>query len=248
MSTSNRFPNYYQERFYAYHTIARGLLTVDQLKNAFEPLSRQYWHKLRSYLPANKSQMCLDLPCGFGNFLYFMKKYGYDNCRGYDLDPRQVELAQSLGLEASVADAFDVLANLPEVPSLIASIDFLEHLDKSTAIRFLDACYNSLPAGGTLILRTPSADGPFGAHDLYNDITHEWGVTSNSLRCLLNMVGFTTVRVLDTPDCHATGGVERAVRLAACRIARWAVGLLFRIMCLGLPSVWERSMWVIATK
>jgi len=241
-------PKYYEQRWYDYQTIARGLLTVDQLTRAFESCSEQYWYSLRSYLPVNKSQLCLDLPCGYGNFLYFLKKHGYQNCRGYDLDRSQVALAQSLGLQAAQADAFIVLANLTETPSLIASIDFVEHLEKSSALRFLEACYERLSPGGTLILRTPCADGPFGAHDVHNDITHQWGLTSNSLRCVLAMVGFSSIQVLDIPGVSPSGGAVQAARWAACKMSRWVAGILLRIMCVGSPSVWGPSMWAVAIK
>jgi len=136
---------YYQQRYYAYQTIARGLLTVEQLAQSFEALSHVYWYALHRYLPRDKSAVCLDLPCGYGNFLYFLKKHGYRNCRGYDLDPRQVGLATSLGCQAAEGNVFDVLANLAVTPSLIASIDFIEHLDKSTALRFSKPATRAYP-------------------------------------------------------------------------------------------------------
>jgi SAM-dependent methyltransferase len=245
---ANPTPRYHEARYYAYQTAARGLLTADRLKSEFEALAEYYWYGLRDYLPADKEQMCLDLPCGYGNFLYFLKKHGYRNCRGYDLDPRQVELARSLDLPAEWGEAFDVLANISEPVSLIACIDFIEHLEKSAAVRFLEACYQAMPAGGTLILRVPSADGPFGAHDVCNDITHAWGVTSNALCCLLNMVGFASVRILDFPNAHPRRGILSAARWMACRISRWIAGVCLRVMCIGAPAVWGRSMWAIATK
>jgi len=239
---------YHEARYYQYQTAARGLVTADQLRREFDKLAEYYWYGLRKYLPADRQKLCLDLPCGYGNFLYFLEKYGYRNCRGYDLDPRQVALAQTLGLAAEVGDAFAVLAHLSEPLALIAAVDFLEHLEKSQAVRFLEACYRALPAGGALILRVPSADGPFGAHDLANDITHAWGVTANALRCLLNMVGFTSVRILDFPNAHPRRGLVSAARWLACRISRWAAGLCLRVMCIGAPAVWGRSMWAVAIK
>lgn len=239
---------YYAERYYDYQTVARGLQTADQLKSAFERLLPYYWYGLRKWLPEDKARLCLDLPCGYGNFMYFLVKHGYRNCRGYDLDRRQVELARSLGLAAERGEAFDILAGLPEPPELISSLDFIEHLDKTTAIRFLEACYRALPAGGILILRTPCADGPFGAHDRFNDITHEWGLTSNALQCLLKMVGFSSVRILDFTTAHPGRGVVHAARWAACRVLRSAASLLLRIACVGGPAVWGRSMWAVATK
>ena len=101
--------HYYQERYYSYQTTARGLLTPADLAASFERLAPLYGKLLSKYLPRDKTALCLDLPCGYGNFLYFLHKNGYTHCQGYDLDPRQVELACSIGLPAQCGDAFQAL-------------------------------------------------------------------------------------------------------------------------------------------
>ncbi len=239
---------YYQQRYYTYQTVARGLLTVQDLTVKFESLSRYYWNSLRRHMPSDKSKLVLDLPCGYGNFLYFLRKHGYANSKGYDLDPLQVALARTLDLDAQVENAFKVLEILSESPSMIVSIDFIEHLDKSSALRFLEKCFERLPPGGRLIIRTPCADGPFGAHDLCNDITHEWGLTSNALSCILSMVGFSSVSILDVPHVSPSGGPLQACRWLVCKLSRAVVGTIFKAMCIGPPRVWERSMWAVAQK
>lgn len=238
--------HYYQERYYSYQTVARGLSTPAELVASFERAAPLYSTLLSRYLPRDKSALCLDIPCGYGNFLYFLLKSGYSRCEGYDLDPRQVELACSIKLPAQCSDAFLALDRDFGEIGLIASLDFLEHLDKSSAVSFLEACYRSLRQGGVLILRTPCCDGFFGAHDTHNDITHEWGVTSNALHCLLAMVGFASVEFLD--DLPSGDGPIAFARLVACKCARAATAFALRLMYLGPPKIWGRSMWAIAIK
>jgi SAM-dependent methyltransferase len=189
---------------------------------------------------------CLDIPCGYGNFLYFLKTRNYRNIKGFDLDDKQVELARLLYLPAKRGDVFDALSSLTRQYDLISSLDFIEHLTKDEALRFLDGCSNKLAKGGLLILRTPCADGPFGAHDAWNDLTHQWGLTSNVLQKLLEMCGFVDVEILD----------ERPLPTGPINAMRWLVffpaRMLASIFCIALglrpPKIWTRSMMAVAYK
>ena len=236
----------YRERYYNYQTQARGLLDRNSLENRFTKQGKWYGATLRSFLPQALDARCLDVPCGYGNFLYFLRAKGYFNIEGFDLDQKQVDLALLLDLPARKKDVFSVLAENREQFELIASLDFIEHLAKDDALRFLDQCHKNIRTGGVLILRTPCADGPFGAHDAWNDLTHQWGMTSNVLKTILEMSGFTNVRILD----------EKPQPTNLLDTIRWLVFFPARFMadigCMALgirpPKVWTRSMMAVAYK
>lgn len=234
----------YQERFYAYQTIARGLLDAAALEKHFVKLSKVYWGLLKPYLPVDKNSICIDMPCGYGNFLYFLRSRGFNNIQGCDFDNAQVKLANIMGLPALNENIFELIKNDDNKFDLVSSFDFIEHISKNEALVFLDGCFNLLNDGGVLILRTPCSDGPFGAHDAFNDLTHEWAMTSNLLKTLLNMVGFTKVVIID----------ESPRPTDFFNSLRWAVSLFFKffanLFCIGMgvrpPAVWSRSMIAIA--
>ena len=236
----------YRERYYNYQTQARGLLDKASLEKRFAKQSKWYGATLRAFLPNKLDMRCLDAPCGYGNFLYFLRAKGYRNIEGFDFDQKQVELARLLDLPAEKKDIFSVLAENSEPYELIASLDFIEHLTKDDALSFLDQCNKNLHPGGVLILRTPCADGPFGAHDAWNDLTHQWGMTSTVLQTILEMSGFTRVQVLD----------ERPHPISLVGTIRWLVFPPARMianafcMALGLrpPKIWTRSMMAVAYK
>lgn len=236
----------YQERYYRYQTKARGLLSVDSLTSHFEKLRMLYGGRLRKYLPKNKDARCLDIPCGYGNFLYFLRAKGYRNIAGFDLDENQIILARMLELPATKGDVFEVLAKSKDQFDLISSLDFIEHLSKDDALRFIEACRNKLCEGGILILRAPCADGPFGAHDAWNDLTHQWGMTSNVLQTILELSGFVKVQILD----------ERPDPTSLFNTIRWLIFFPARAfasaLCIALgmrpPRIWTRSMIAVAYK
>ena len=95
----------YQKEFYEYQTIARGILTKDSLIQLFEQLLPFYIKKIGSFLPNSLDAKIADIPCGNGNFSYYLLKSGYKNFDSIDLDPNQVSLAQLVGINAKVYDA-----------------------------------------------------------------------------------------------------------------------------------------------
>ena len=236
----------YEKAYYSYQTKARGLLDANSLRARFEKLARWYGSRLKKYLPNSKEACCLDLPCGYGNFLYFLKSNGYLNIEGIDSDEKQIALAKLMNLPAELGDAFKVLSSTQKSYDLISSLDFIEHLSKDDALEFLQMCHQNLNVGGRLILRVPCADGPFGSHDAWNDITHKWAMTSNVLRTLLEMEGFSDINILDERP-QPTGFVESV---------RWLIffptKFIAEATCIGLgmrpPKIWSRSMIAIASK
>jgi SAM-dependent methyltransferase len=232
---------YFEQRFYEYQTIARGLLEPASLVAAFERTA-PYYDCLLQHIPADRDALILDVACGFGNFSYFLRLNGYRNVRGIDFDPNQVALAKSIGLHAECGDAFAALDATK--PDAIAAIDFLEHLDKNAAIQFLEKCWGALPQSGILILRLPCCD--FMAGDRYDDITHRWGVTSNAIRGLLRMAGFADVHIVD--PMPPGRGVVGKFRLYVCKALRSVAGFVFKLMYVGAPGAWSRSLFVVAVK
>ncbi len=235
----------YEKTFYNHQTLPVKNISKSIRLDTFKKLSKWYASRLGKYLPDRKG-LCLDLPCGSGNFLYFLHDQGYHNVIGYDLDLNQVELAQDFKLPAFEGDAFNVLADETKSYDCISSLDFIEHISKDQSLTFLSMCYERLKPGGVFILRTPCADSPFGVRDIFNDITHQWGMTSNVLRIILGMCGFGKVEILDEkPQPYKFINI---LRLLAFYLTR----PIFTVFCIALgvkaPSIWSSSMWGIAYK
>jgi hypothetical protein len=154
-------------------------------------------------------------------------------------------LARLLELPAFDGDVFDILEQ-GRTYDCILTVDFLEHLPRDKAYHFLKLCHERLNQGGSIILRTPCADGFFGAHDRYNDVTHQWAVSSNVLSTLLQMVGFQRVAILDErPQPH---NLTNTVRLLVYYPAKWLTSAWLTALGMDLPRVWSRSMWAVGMK
>ena len=191
----------------------------------------------------------LDVPSGAGNLLFALKSLGYENLHGVDADEEQVAFARSLGLPAVVGDAFAALdAERDGAVSRIFSVDFLEHLPPQAAARFCEGARRILEPGGILLCRTPSADGPFGAHDRYNDLTHLWAMSANSAVQLMQIAGFEPENIQIVEEAPVPYKWQNLVRL---QLFRFATGILSRgldICGIGAPRLWTRSMWIVAQR
>ncbi len=233
----------HEELYYNYQTKARNILEVGELKDNFIKRIEYYENILGSFLPKNKDAKIIDVPCGFGNFIYYLKTKGYKNVSGYDFDKNQIDLALKLNLPVVQADAFSILSQMHSIIDVIISIDFLEHLSKDNACVFLQRCYNGLKPGGTIIIRVPNADSPFGSGHAWNDITHKWYITPTAGRVLVEMIGFVDIMFLeDRIPPKSRNGKKKYVK------ANKLINKLITDMGIAPPRIWSRSMWIIGYK
>lgn len=153
--------------------------------------------RLKEYLPHNKEACCLDIACGSGTFLYFLKQKGYKNITGIDISPQQVALAKQVCDDVREVDVKEFLAS-GSAYDLITIFSFIEHLSRDEAMNLMDEVYKSLSPGGRIILITPNADSPFASHMRYGDITHEIIYNQSSLSSLLRACGFQNCKAFET--------------------------------------------------
>lgn len=168
-------------------------------KEAFESAAKAYAAWYKKFLPADKNVKILDIGCGIGHFLYFLKKEGYTNFFGIDLSRRQVDfIRENITKNVAVADAFDFLRVAKEPFQLIVMNDILEHIPKKRLLEFLHLIYNSLDKKGMVFIKVPNMSNPFGLRSRYISITHELGFTEHSLLEVLEIVGFQDIHMIGT--------------------------------------------------
>jgi cyclopropane fatty-acyl-phospholipid synthase-like methyltransferase len=159
---------------------------------------RAYDHYLRGWLPRDKGAAVAELACGRGNMLHFLQERGYINLEAVDLSPEQANLARQVLPSVKEGDAIAFLEAHKSQFDLIIALDLIEHLKKDEVLRFLDAAYNAMVPGASLILQTPNAGSPWFGTMRYNDFTHEVCFNANSLMRLLRLAGFQEVQFRET--------------------------------------------------
>jgi len=209
----------YRERLY-HHYLATHRGAHLMKASARLPGAYPYFKRLLKYLPDNKSTRVLDLGCGYGVWLYWLKQAGYDCLEGVDRSPEQVEAAHSLGLDfVKQADIQDHLSHRkPESCDVVLAFDVLEHLGKEEALQFADQVFRALTPGGLFILHLPNGEGFLSGSIAYGDFTHELILNRHSLGQLLRCAGFSQICTYeDTPVVHGALSVIRYLVWKAAR-------------------------------
>jgi len=167
---------------------------------------------VRRHFPASLDARILDLGCGHGAFVHFIREAGYRNVVGVDRSPEQVAEALKLGVEGvREGDLVETLQNLPaESQDVVIAFDVIEHFTKPELLSFIDEVRRVLKPAGRWIIHAPNGESPFVGAVLYGDFTHEQAFTRASLSQLLLASGFDRVECYeDRPHTKSLIGVAR---------------------------------------
>jgi 2-polyprenyl-3-methyl-5-hydroxy-6-metoxy-1,4-benzoquinol methylase len=170
----------------------------------------------RSFLPREKNAAILDIGFGDGWFMAACLKLGYTNISGAEYAPENKPYLKdwNVRLYKIETEIGEFLASHPAEYDFIHMSHVIEHIPKYSLLWIVDALYQSLKKGGTLLLRTPNMEGPCANSSYYVTLAHEYGFSGSNLRSLLSVCGFDDIR-LHPP--HA----PRTPRQRFGALARW---------------------------
>lgn len=181
-----------------------------------------YARVLGPELPHDLSSPILDLGCGSGHALRFLRSRGHTQLHGIDINPAQVAAAVADGLAVEhAAVTRDWLHAHPARFDLILATDVLEHVPVAELADLLAAIRGALAPGGRLVCTVPNASSTIGLHWRHIDLTHHTAFTTSSLQLALAAAGFTDLRLRgsavfrreDTTATPARRILERTLQL-----------------------------------
>lgn len=187
-------------------------------------------------LPQDKDLAILDVGCGMGHALLFLRELGYSNISGIEVDEKQVKSAKNLGAPVElVSDVVKYLDERANRFSLIICLDVLEHVRREQQLAYLKAMRAALIPAGQLLLTVPNANSTFAARWRYNDWTHHTSFTEHSIDWILWNAGFAEIEVNEVEFHHRPGFSIRPIRrLVSGRFLgahlRWGLFRLFRCL------------------
>lgn len=205
---------------------------------------------ISKHFPADKNARILDVGCGSGTLLYFLREAGYQNIYGIDTSAEQVEQARQLGFEnVSHDDVFTFLeATADDSYEAVAAFDIIEHLTKSELLHFADEIYRTLAPGGVWIIHAPNAEGFLGSRVRYADLTHEQAFTPASVEQLTRAAGFRSSKCFeDAPIAH---GLKSTARLAVWKTGRGLLRLFLMAETgdAGRNAIFSQNLLAVAKK
>lgn len=163
---------------------------------------------LTNYLPSNKDSLILDIGCGSGELLFALKRRGYKNVCGIDLDESAVKWVKRNGVSC---EKVDVMQYQPQLKyDFIIMSHVLEHIPKSQTIQVLAHIREELlNEGGKLFVRVPNAQSYTGCYWAYEDFSHCTLFTAGSLSFVLQNAGFRKCTLLDQDGLSDVDGIEK---------------------------------------
>ncbi|HEX8204189.1 MAG TPA: class I SAM-dependent methyltransferase, partial [Isosphaeraceae bacterium] len=193
-----------------------------------------------------KDAPVLDIGCGSGQFLYFLRQQGYTDTVGIDVDGAQVEIGRALGLDCRRVSVFDHLADSGPRYALVAMLDILEHFTREELFPLLEAVAARLEPGGLLIASVPNAESPDGLRAVYADITHEIAFSPTSLAEMLFCHGLEVTAIRD-PWPAPVSPARKGYRLLS-HAARKIEGMRLKLLGFETPQCWSSVFWAVARK
>lgn len=158
----------------------------DQLEQEIIPL-----------LPKDRSVKILDIGCGYGSLIYYLKKQGYQNLSGIDVSEGQVKVAHELGItEVMQGDLISFLLEHKNSFDVILGIDIIEHFSKDELVDLISLIHEALTPEGMALFRTPNLDAPFASIFANGDFTHENFLNAYSANQVFTSCGFSHVEVI----------------------------------------------------
>lgn len=171
------------------------------------------------YLPMLEGHRVLDIGCGAGEFLDFLRQRGIA-ALGLDLDAAEVARAQSRGLEAVEAEALSYLQRCDEQFAAISLFQVIEHVPPGQVRPMVAACVAALAPGGALLIETINLRHPNALNGFYTDPTHQVPLSDSYLGMLAQWYGLERVTLVytlpewlpgisheDRPRCYANYAV-----------------------------------------
>jgi SAM-dependent methyltransferase len=152
-----------------------------------------------------------------------------------------------VGFPVKVGDSLQELRDAPkDSVDCIIAFNFYEHLTRELMLEFFSISARVLKPGGCLILLGPNGDTPVVGRALFNDITHQWALTSYSFTQVLKMAGFGSVQFKDGTTASIRRG--RLVKVPLIRAAQAFLRILFRLATLERIEYFSSSFYICARK
>lgn len=145
-------------------------------------------------LPADRKKAILEIGCGAGQLLWYLKNKGYTCLEGVDIGTAQVDMARKMGIDASVIKSIpEFLEKRNDRYDLVIMNQVVEHIPKAELLNTLRAIRQSLKSGGSFVFITPNMSCLSGPSQRYADITHETGFTERSAYQVMRIAGYSDI-------------------------------------------------------
>ncbi|HVO46567.1 MAG TPA: class I SAM-dependent methyltransferase [Steroidobacteraceae bacterium] len=166
------------------------------VEKGFSSFTAYYRANYLAHMPADRDARILVISCGPGYLVKMLLDCGYRAVLGVDSDAAKVAVARAHQLPCETARAFEYLQGRNAQFDVIVPEQELNHLTLDETVEFLRLCRQALRPGGRVVVYAMNGANPLvGSENLSHNIDHFYNVTEYSLGQILQLAGFSDVRV-----------------------------------------------------
>lgn len=214
------------DRYVGYSRVHGGIPSTFR-EEVLSANARAYHELHGRFIPQPRDSRILDVGCGSGAFLYYLKREGYQNYYGIDLCADSISFVQDhITEQCECIDMGQYLRRTPDTFDAIVMNEVVEHLPRQDVIAALTMVYGALKPMGILLVLVPNMENPVTVYTRWHDFTHETGYTQNSIRMVLAWAGFREMCVYGTA-AHRGFSLKYAVANSARFITRKYLEIVF---------------------
>jgi SAM-dependent methyltransferase len=170
--------------------------TPKDVQKGYRAFYQYYKYNFLPHIPRNKAARILVVSCGPGYLVNLLNEHGYTSVLGIDSDSAKVQHAIDRRLNCVTAEAFPFLEENELAFDAIVCEQELNHLTLDEMIDFLQLCWKNLkPAGALIVYGLNGANPIVGAENLAHNIDHFNLFTEYSLNQVLELGGFTKIKI-----------------------------------------------------
>ena len=236
-----------QKLFDQFLTSGFGQVNETEAEGIKKTASVYDWN-YKKFIPQDKNIRILDIGCGLGQFLYWLKENGYNNFLGVDVSQQMVDFCQKNISDKveKISSIIEFLRDKNEQFDIIVMNDVIEHLEKGEIVDDLESIKAALKVGGKVIVKTNNAAAITGPRIRYEDFTHELGFTEYSLKQIFNVAGYSEVNI-HAYDFPRTS-IKRWARFIVQSVIHFFWKLIFFFEYTTVPKIVNELIFAVATK
>jgi 2-polyprenyl-3-methyl-5-hydroxy-6-metoxy-1,4-benzoquinol methylase len=239
MSVTDKQRDFREELYKGYVSAFKkeNLNETSQAQAAYDHWSNARYYPLFVDLP--KDAAILDLGCGPGRTMQFLKSKEFTNVTGVDISEEQTAIARNRGLNAITADVNDYLVQHSNEFDMIIMIDVVEHFTKLELLDLFKLIHYSLKKGGIVIYQTCNGEGLYPNQIMFGDMTHMTILNASSSEQLLRACGFDNISFADTAPVPT--GLKGVLRSIAWKFITRKASLIRRIETGKRHKIWTEN-------
>lgn len=153
----------------------------------------QYDYEFEQLTNSTPSMSVLEIGCGSGNFLRYLKQKGHTDVVGIDMDDHLADALSDIGdVEIHLDDVTNILKTTLKGRAFdrIVLFDVLEHIDLPVLRDLMTNLCNHITPGGKVLIRVPNIESPWGLKMHYGSFDHVTELGPGRLRELAKLTGW----------------------------------------------------------